>query len=114
MNAELLNCGCAALAPVLCWLWQAAHERRWPVIGGQRGAAAAGVIVACVFTLQCVAIGRATHSIALALTLPLAAISLAGSAYVPCVRAWPRVTVTAAWLLAAAGGMLVGLAIVAG
>lgn len=110
MNSAMLNCGCAALAPLLCWLWHAAHERHWPVIGGQGGAAVAGVIATGLLVLQGLAISLAAHSVALALTLPLATVALAGCVYVPCVRAWPGPTVIAVGLSSVAGCVLVGLA----
>ena len=45
---------------------------------------------------------------ALALVLPLAALSIAGPVYVPMVRAWPRPTRVGCWLAAVAGiGLLI-------
>ncbi len=113
VNSALLNYGSVALAPLLCWLWHAAHEDRWPWLGGQRGTTVAGITAIYLLVLQSLAIGLAAHSVALGLTLPLASIAFAGSVYVPCVRTWPGPTVLAALLSGAAGCVLLGLAVAA-
>lgn len=98
---------CALLAPLVCALWQAAHQGHWPLNGGVRhiGLARWGAVLT--FAAMCAGVASVSSSLALTLTLtlPLATLSTAGMVYVPCARAWPRATLRVS-VIAAGGGVL--------
>lgn len=101
---------CALGAPLICVLLHAAQERRWPAMrGAMRGVRLARPLAWVLLGGWMLLIGLHANSLALALTLPLAALSVAGLFYVPCVRAWPRPTVLLS-LGITATGLLLGAA----
>lgn len=82
MSLGLLSWACVLNTPLWCLLLHRAHAGKW-----QRpslwGCALAGLAA------WMLVIGWAASSIALALTLPLAALSLVGVVYVLCASVWP-------------------------
>jgi hypothetical protein len=105
VSLDLLSWTCVLNAPLWCLLLHRAHAGKW-----QRpslwGSALAGLVA------WMLVIGWAASSVALALTLPLTAVSLAGAAYVLCAGAWPRASskaVAVSTVLAAALGLVAAL-----
>ncbi len=84
MNPEWTGLALAATTPAICLLVDVARRRRQPLLAG----------VALVLLLAAMVATCCLHnSLALGLVLPLAALSVCGLLYLPCVQIWPRATV---------------------
>lgn len=93
LNEAALILGFALLAPGQCLLLHLSRARGGPFAtpwSSSRRKVARGA--ALISLLLMAGVLNATSGLALALVLPLAALSTAGLLYVPLVRAWPRPT----------------------
>lgn len=109
MIESALPVGVALLAPAQCALLHLGHSRSGlravPLPARARQQIHLAVWLSVLLSMAAL---NQHAGWALALVLPLAALSIAGPVYVPMVRAWPRLTRVSCGLVAVAGiGLLI-------